>query len=223
MKCTAAFPRAWKGAALVLLGLWVWISPASAARNLALAALFPGKAVLVFDGGQLRTVAVGGRTPEGVLLVSLVEDGAVVEDQGKRFTLRLGEGGVMAPGAASAPETTLHADANGHFVTQGAVNGATVKFLVDTGASLVSMGASDARRAGIDYRKGEPVGTMTANGPTQVWRVKLNNVRVGDVVLHDVDGAVHPQDMPFALLGMSFLKRMEMQREGERLQLRQRY
>jgi aspartyl protease family protein len=191
--------------------------------GVALAALFPGKATLAFDGGQLRTVAVGARTPEGVLLVSLQGDSALVEEHGRRYTLRLGDGAVSAPSSAVAPEAILHADGSGHFLTQGTVNGAPVKFLVDTGASLVSIGASDARRAGIDFRKGEAIGTMTANGPTQVWRVKLNNVRIGNVVLHNVDGAVHPQDMPFALLGMSFLNRMEMQREGERLQLRQRY
>jgi aspartyl protease family protein len=48
-------------------------------------------------------------------------------------------------------------------------------------------------------------------------------VRVGDIVLNNVDAAVHSQDMPLALLGMSFLKRMEMQRSGDTMTLIRRY
>lgn len=197
-------------------------APAGAV-DVAVAGVFPGKAVLVVDGGAPRTVGIGARTPEGVRLVAVEGEAVVVEADGRQQTLRLGERAVTAPGASSASSVTLNADGKGHFVTPGSINGAGVLFLVDTGASVVSMGTADAARAGIDYRKGVAVSTLTASGPSMVWRVKIDSVRVGDVTLRNVDGAVHNVDLPVVLLGMSFLNRMEMSRSGEQLMLRQRY
>ncbi|MBS1138241.1 MAG: hypothetical protein H6R11_2195, partial [Proteobacteria bacterium] len=57
----------------------------------------------------------------------------------------------------------------------------------------------------------------------QVWRVKLSSLQVGDITLHDVDAAVHAQDLPLGLLGMSFLNRMEMKRDGDTMTLRKRF
>ncbi len=88
---------------------------------------------------------------------------------------------------------------------------------------MVSLGASDARRAGVDFRRGNPVLTQTASGPARVWKVRLDGVRVGPITLHGVDGLVHENELPFVLLGMSFLNRMDMQRDGDRLVLRKRY
>lgn len=53
--------------------------------------------------------------------------------------------------------------------------------------------------------------------------MKLDNLRVGEITMNNVDALVHQQDMPFALLGMSFLNRMEMQREGDTMTLKKRY
>jgi aspartyl protease family protein len=103
------------------------------------------------------------------------------------------------------------------------INGAPMRFIVDTGASFVSLGRGDALRAGIDFTKGEPAMMQTANGVVRAWKVRLDSVRVGDVTLRNVEGIVHGSDMPFALLGMSFLNRMEMRRDGMTLQLHQRY
>ena len=58
---------------------------------------------------------------------------------------------------------------------------------------------------------------------TQAWLVTLSTVRVGDVTLNEVEGIVHQHDMPIALLGMSFLNRMEMKRDGQTMTLRKRY
>ena len=184
--------------------------------------LFPGKAVLVIDGGRPRTLAVGEKINEAVRLLSVDGGGAVLEVDGKRRSVALG-GQAYVGGGEGPAVTHLSADSRGHFLTLGSVNGVNVRFLVDTGASLVSLGAGDALRAGIDYRQGQSGSTMTANGVVRVWAVKLNTVRVGDVTLRDVDAVVHEQDLPAALLGMSFLNRMEMQRDGDTLTLRKRY
>ena len=193
------------------------------ATDVGLAGVFPGKALLSIDGGAPRTVAVGVRTDEGVKVLSVDADGATIDVNGKKRVLRVGQN-VTAQAASSAPASAvLTADAAGHFVTSGVINGRSVRFLVDTGASFVSLGAGDAQRIGVDARRGELAVVNTANGQANVWRVKLDSVRVGEIVLNNVDALVHQQDMPVVLLGMSFLNRMEMQRDGQTMTLKQRY
>ena len=75
----------------------------------------------------------------------------------------------------------MTADNQGHFYVTGSVNGATVRFLVDTGATMVSLGASDARRIGLDFNRGQKGMTQTANGQSVVSKVQLDTVRIGDV------------------------------------------
>ena len=104
------------------------------------------------------------------------------------------------------------------------LDGVSVRFLVDTGATLVSMSSADATRIGISYTKGERGTTYTANGPALAYRIKLDTVKVGDITLHGVDGLVlDGEKLPVILLGMSFLNRMEMRREGTSMTLIKRY
>lgn len=197
-------------------------SPALAV-DVGLAGVFPGKALLTIDGGAPRIVAVGATTTEGVSVLAVDRDTATIQADGKKRILRVGQNVASSATERSGGKATLTADAQGHFYAIGSINGTTVRFMVDTGATMVSLGAGEARRLGIDTGKGQPVFTMTANGQTRAVRVKLNSVRVGDIVLNNVDALVNQQDMPFALLGMSFLNRMEMQREGQTMTLRKRY
>ena len=187
--------------------------PARAA-DVGLVGLFPGKAVLVIDGGAPRTVAVGASL-SGVKLIAVSENSATVEISGKRQRLAIGQHAHDGGDGGGAQSTSLTADSRGHFITTGTVNGATVRFMVDTGATSVALGASDARRANVNLANGRPILVQTANGVTQAWLVTLNSVRIGDVTLNEVEGTVHQQDMPMALLGMSFLNRMEMKRDGQ--------
>jgi aspartyl protease family protein len=203
----------------VLLAAW---GDGALAANIALVGLLPGKALVVIDGGKRQTVPVGAVTAEGVKLVAIEAGAAVFETDGKRRRVRIGESVVSAPSAERA-KITLVSDARGHFVTPGSINGVSMRFLVDTGATFVSLGAADARRARIDATKGTPAMTMTANGAARVWKVKLHSVKVGGVTLSDVDATVHEQDMPVVLLGMSFLNRMEIRRDGQTMVMTQRY
>jgi aspartyl protease family protein len=193
------------------------------ATEVGVVGLFPGKAVLVIDGGNPRTLSVGAKAGD-VKLIGVDKEAATLEFDGGRHRLTIGQHAYSGAESGKAGQSvTLTADARGHFSTVGTVNGATVRFLVDTGASMVSLGASDARRANIDIRNGEPGMAMTANGPTRVWKVKLNTIKVGDITMNEVDASVHAIDLPVALLGMSFLNRMEMKRDGETMTLRKRY
>lgn len=206
----------------LVLGIALWPLLACGA-DVGLAGLFPGKALLTINGGAPRIVAVGARTDEGVKVVAIEGETATIEIDGKRRVLRVGQNVAAQPSGAGPASVVLTADVRGHFVTTGSINGTSVRFLVDTGASMVSIGASDARRIGLDPNKGERGIANTANGQAVVSRLKLNSVRVGDVVLNNVDALVHQEDMPVTLLGMSFLNRMEMQRSGDTMTLIKRY
>ncbi len=119
---------------------------------------------------------------------------------------------------------TLNSSGGGHFVAQGQINGQSVQFLVDTGASFIMLGGPDARRLNINYANGQRIAISTANGVVPAYRVKLDEVRVGTITLNNVDGVVHPDaGMPVVLLGMSFLNRMEMKRDGDTMTLKKRF
>ncbi len=205
---------------LVAASLW---APLVVGADVGLAGLFPGKALLTINGGAPRIVALGARTDEGVRVLAIEGETATLEIDGKRRVLRVGQNVAAQPSGKGPASVVLTADARGHFYSTGNINGSSVRFLVDTGASMVSIGAGDARRIGIDPARGEPGVVNTANGQAMVSRVKLNSVRVGDIVLNNVDALVHQHDLPVTLLGMSFLNRMEMQRNGDTMTLKQRY
>mgnify|MGYP000325945546 FL=1 len=130
---------------------------------------------------------------------------------------------VATPAGAGAPSLVIQGDSRGHFNVAGAVNGVEVRFLVDTGATSVALGRSDALRAGIEFVKGEPLTMQTANGLVRGWVVSLDKVRAGSLTLRNVPGVVIDGEMPYVLLGMSFLNRMEMQRDGSTMTLKKRF
>jgi aspartyl protease family protein len=98
-----------------------------------------------------------------------------------------------------------------------------MRFLVDTGATMVSMGASEARRAGLNPSNGTPVHVQTANGVARAWHMRLDTIMLEGIRMHGVDAIVHEGELPIVLLGMSFLNRVDMKREGGRMVLRKRY
>lgn len=197
---------------------------AFAATDVSVIGLFPGKAVLQVNGGKPCTLRPGEATPEGVKLIRLEDESAVVEIDGTRRILVMGQSISMATADSGRAMAALSADSRGHFVTAGTINGQTVQFLVDTGASLISMNATEARRIGVNYLKGERGYAATANGTAPVFKVRLDTVRVGNITLTSIDGLVHEgNNLPIVLLGMSFLNRVEMRREGSTMTLIRRY
>jgi aspartyl protease family protein len=187
--------------------------------------VFGGKATLVIDGGRPRTLNAGDTTPEGVKLISTSGNGAVVEIAGKRQSVSLGQRITTGGGGRAGQRSVLTADSNGHFFTTVVVNGASIRFMVDTGATMVTISAADARRAGVNYLSGERGLMQSANGVMAAYRVKFNTVRLGEITLNNVDGIVIEGNKlgGHGLLGMSFLNRTEMKREGDRMSLMRRF
>ena len=195
-----------------------------AAQSVSLSGSFGDKALLVIDG-KPRTVAAGS-TVQGVKLVTVSGSDAVVEVGGKRVTLTLGGAQVNLGGAASdggGSQIVIVAGSGGHFMTGGSINGKAVSFVVDTGATAVSLSESVADRIGLDYRKAQRGMANTANGPVPIHVMSLNVVRVGDVNVYNVDAVIMPAPMELVLLGNSFLTRFQMKRENDKMTLDRRF
>jgi aspartyl protease family protein len=196
------------------------------AQTVALTGILGSKALLVVEGGAPKSVGVG-ETHGGVTVLATQASQAVVEIAGVRQTLQLGGAPVSVgrSGSEASGESriVLHAGTNGHFLAQGQINGASARFMVDTGASFVAIGAPDAQRLGINLKTAQPAMMGTANGSVQAWRVKLGSVRVGNVSVHEVDAVVMPAPMPHVLLGNSFLTRFQMTRTNDQMVLERRY
>ena len=196
----------------------------AAAQTVSMGGSLGSNALLVIDG-KPRNVAVGA-TVDGIRVVSVTSNEAVVELKGKRVLLRLGDAQVNLGGKASeggGKQIVLTAQTGGHFHANGAINGQSVRFMVDTGATLVAMDKYEAERLGVDYKNGRRGMTRTANGDVPVYAAKLASVRIGDVMVYNVDAAVLPTPMPYILLGNSFLTRFQMKRENDVMTLDLRY
>ena len=162
----------WKAKGLGMVAIAAALGAGAAqAADVAVAGLFPGRAVLVVDGGAPQTVRVGGRTREGIVLKAASAEAATLEHDGRVFVARLGEQVASSAGTA-ASEISLQADGGGHFFTSARINGVAVNALVDTGATLVSMGRNEAVRLGIDYRSGTMGRSATANGLATIWEAR---------------------------------------------------
>jgi aspartyl protease family protein len=207
---------------IALLALSLAFLSARAADVAMIGVIGDKAAVLAVDGGNPKTVKVG-QTWNGIKVIEVKGDFATIEMDGKRRVLQRGMHYRGAAASSERQSVTLAADPRGHFFTEGAVNGSPVRFLVDTGATAVALPASEAHRLGVDYRKGQPGFTNTAGGVVQTFRVRFDRVRLGDIELSGVDGVVIERGLDIALLGMSFLNRLEMKREGQTMTLIRRF
>ena len=196
---------------------------AAGAAEVALIGVIGDKAaVLALDGGEPKTVKVG-QSWRGITVLAVEHDRATVEIDGKKRVLERGQHYRGSQVAASRESATLAADTRGHFFAEAAINDLPVRSVVDTGASVVVLSTADAERLGLNWRKGVRRTMQTANGPTAGYLVKLAKVKVGSIELHEVDGVVVEQGPGVALLGMSFLNRLEMKRDGDTMTLIRRF
>ena len=178
--------------------------------------LFSGKALVSINGGSPESIAAG-QTKNGVKLISANSESATFMVEGKRQTLKMGQAASVA--GSSAPTNnnpvSLYADSRGHFSGNLSINGASLKYLLDTGASTVAMNSGDAKFAKIDYEKGEKAQASTANGVVDVYVVTINTLKIGSITLNNVEATVHEGGSPsVVLLGMSALNKLDMKRDN---------
>ena len=186
-------------------------------------ALFGGKAVLMIDG-QRRTLSMGQTSPEGVKLIKADSKQAMLEVDGRKKVYQPGGAISLTYANPEHHEEKIFADDRGMFRSVGTINGRTVRFLLDTGATTVAMNKAQAKQLGVDYRMtGEHVVVSTASQNVKGYRVRLKSVTLGKIKQKNVEAMVidgnHPGPI---LLGMSFLGNLKVEKAGDVMKIRQR-
>ncbi len=196
-----------------------------AIEKLEVQALFSNKAVLLIDGKR-HILAVNESSPEGVKVVSANSRGTVLEVDGQQKQYMLGNTVTVSTAFSqrSSQKETIYSNSSGMYKTYGTINGRSVHFLVDTGASAISMNSVQAKKLGIRYKRtGVPASVSTASGFAKAYRVHLKTVSVGDIRQTNVEALViegnHPGPI---LLGMTFLGRLSVEHSGNAMTLTQK-
>ena len=202
------------------------VTEAQAAHQLKILAiaLTKGQAVLDVDGHR-RKLLVGQTSPEGILLRAATAAEAEIQVGDRVLKLKLDGhiSGAFVRGEA-AKIVRLAPGPGGHYHADGQVNGGMVKFIVDTGATRVVLNKHMAKQLGLQYRiDGTPGRIETASGITNAYFLTLDRVQIEALGLNQVEGVVVDGDYPsVALLGQSFLNRIDMERKGDLLELHER-
>jgi len=199
----------------LFLGLLLPLSEAVAekAPQIQVMALFHDKAMVKINGGN-HLMKAGGEAVDGIKLISSNANFAVIEVNGKKK--KYGLGAQVSTRLSKPKSSVVRIPSNrGMYRTNGQINGRSVDFLVDTGATVIAMSRPTADRLQIQYREtGTPIKVSTASELQNAWHVKLNTVTVGGITLHQVDGTVIDTEHDQAiLLGMSFLNRVKFSQE----------
>jgi len=202
---------------------------AVAATQINVVGLFNNKALLMINGSGPHSLKAG-QTKNGVKLIAATSSKATLLVEGKRRILGMGQAASIATnksastsGGTNSP-VHLYADSRGHFFGNLTINGASLKYLVDSGATTVAMNSADARFARIDYKKGIKSRAHTANGIVDTFLVKLNTLKIGTIVLHNVQASVIEGSSPSVLLlGMAAQNRLNMERQGTVLTMTKKY
>jgi len=213
---------------MIQYGVWLTLlfaSLAQATTQVNVVGLFSNKAVVIINGGKPKTLSVG-QTSDGVKLLAADSKTATLQIEGKTQQLGMGQAASVGGNNANAgvASVTLYANTEGHFISECYVNGAPLKFLLDTGATTVALNSGDAKFAKIDYKRGEPIQVSTANGIATAYRVTIATLKIGAVTLNQVEASVIEGGSPsVVLLGMSALNRLDMKRQDIALTLTKKY
>lgn len=208
---------------LLLLACVLGMHAALATPDVRVHGLFGKSAVLVINGKQ-RLLKQGQTSAEGVTLVSIGKNEAVLEVDGKRFTLGLSQHISSKFQAAEVAELRIPRGHNDHYFVTGYIGGQPIEFLVDTGASAVVFNINQAKALGIDYRNGEKTQVRTASGISEARNVTLPKLTIGNITLHNIRCIVNISAYPtIALLGNTFLSKVQMTESEGVLLLRQKF
>ena len=123
------------------------------------------------------------------------------------------------PAVTASGEVVLKRNRAGHFTAEGTINGEPVQFIVDTGATQIALPARLAER--LKLKRGMPVDLLTAAGPARGYSTRLESVKLATIEARDLAAVVAEGMQPeVVLLGMNFLRRLEIVQRGDELILR---
>ena len=191
--------------------------------NIVVVGLFSDQAVVEINKKQ-RLLKIGIASPEGVTLISANSRRAILEKDGIVETYQLGTR-ISTDFSPPVEQTVVSLwPTNGMYTTVGSVNGYSVDFLVDTGASAIALNAATAKRLDLDYLSGRKVGVKTASGIEIAYHVILDEVQIGEIKLYNIRAMVLDGEQPeIALLGMTFLDQLNIERKDQRMDLKKKF
>lgn len=199
---------------LTLISSIAWAAP-----DVSVNGLFTGKAVLVVNG-RPKMLKVG-ESFQGVKLLAADSQKALIDVAGKEYTLGLNRQIASGFSEVKKTEVKVPRSPDGHYRVGGNINGRSLIFVVDTGATLIAMSGRHAKQFGIDASKGKDGLANTASGVVKSKSVMLPKVTVGGITVYQVPAMVIEGGFPTdVLLGNSFLQRTEMTEQNGVLVLR---
>ncbi len=187
---------------------------AMAEEPIQLKGLFGNQAAVILLGDREKVLKMGEEV-SGIRLLEIIDRDAVISVEGKlqRISLSKQVGGTYKKPLINS--VRVSSKEGGHYWVEGQINGSGVKFIVDTGATMISMNLSTAKRLRLDYESGQPVNLVTANGTSEARLVTLDKVTVGQITQYNIQATVSLDDaLPAILLGNSFLSNLNVQIEN---------
>ena len=174
-------------------------------------ALFNGRAVVRTVEGQ-EMLKLGETSPSGVTLIEATPVNATVRYRGEIYDLDLSTRVSASFAKPTEDIVRISRDQYGQYRMRGGINGHSVEFLVDTGASVVAMSEVHASTMGLNYEQGQKGHVQTAQGTANAYFVMLDKVTLGGITQHQVRATVIEGTYPIdVLLGMSFLNDVQLQ------------
>lgn len=210
---------------IVLIGVAGFSLSANAleAQDVRVVGLFKGAAVFEI-GGKQRLLKAGKTSPEGVKLLSANTVGATVIIDGVQHQLNLTRAHSGGYQERKIVSEQIDINARGQYMTPGSINGHSVRFLVDTGATSVAMNSEMARSLGVDFASGKIGQSNTAGGLVKSYVVTLDRVKVGEIEVRNVRAAILEGVYPtYVLLGMTYLSEVEMNENSGLMTLTKKY
>ncbi len=186
-------------------------------------ALFSNKAMLELNGKNI--IINKGQEIQGLTLLSANGRGAVIRfKDGTEKKLNVNQSIQQGYKKPDNNKLTVYSNRHGMFQLAGKINGRTTRFLLDTGATFIAISSNEADKLRLSYRSARKGVVQTASELVPVWHIKLDNVKVGDISVSNVDAVVLKGESPAPiLLGMSFLKHLKLQRNGAAMLIEQKF
>lgn len=195
-----------------------------AAQSIKVLGLFNGKAYLNIDGNN--KLLADGESFNGITLIQATARWAKIKDS-NGLIRQVSTGGAVTNSYKKPQRTSLkiYPNSKGMYEVNGHINNSPISFLIDTGATYVAMSERHAKKIGIDYkRKGIKSLATTASGTVATWEVTLDAVDIGGIKVNFVPAAVISGDHPYqVLLGMSYLKNIKVEQDGNTMVLQKKY
>jgi len=198
------------------------LTPVVAHSDLKIIGLFQGVAIVKIDGKQV-TLREGQSSNTGIQLISANSSEALFLINGIQKKYNLSDTSNYQPVEKTKEMLILSPDQHGRYRTHGEVNDKKVTFIIDTGATHIALNSTKAKALNIDYLKGKPIKVETAAGIIPAYSVILDSVKVGDIIQKHIPALVLVGQQPKQiLLGMTFLKALDIKQKGSLLYLEEK-